>query len=221
MTESLRRAWEALDLGPFWVLRRPDGDPDAARGSASALDWAQLRTAVAQCRACALGQTRTQAVFGVGDEHAGWMVIGEAPGAEEDRRGEPFVGNAGRLLDQMLAALDLERGRDVFIANVLKCRPPNNRDPSPDEIGHCEPHLRRQIELVSPRVIVVVGRIAAQALLRTEASVASLRGRVHHYRVGEATIPVVVTYHPAYLLRSPPEKARAWADLCLARTALG
>jgi len=220
MNESQRRAWEALGLGPVWRLRRPAADPIAVQAPAVAtMDWPQLRATVASCRACALSETRTQAVFGVGDERAGWMVIGEAPGAEEDRRGEPFVGNAGRLLDQMLAALGLSRERDVFIANVLKCRPPNNRDPSPDEIAHCEPYLQRQIELVSPRVIVVVGRIAAQALLRTEASLASLRGRVHRYRIGERTIPMVVTYHPAYLLRSPPDKARAWADLCLARRA--
>jgi len=218
MNESQRRAWEALGLGPVWRLRRPAGGPIEVQAPA-AMDWPQLRAAVASCRACALCETRTQAVFGVGDERASWMVIGEAPGAEEDRRGEPFVGNAGRLLDQMLAALGLSRERDVFIANVLKCRPPNNRDPSPDEIRHCEPYLQRQIELVSPRVIVVVGRIAAQALLRTEASLASLRARVHRYRVGDTTIPLVVTYHPAYLLRSPPDKARAWADLCLARRA--
>ncbi|MCD6733344.1 MAG: uracil-DNA glycosylase [Burkholderiaceae bacterium] len=220
MNESQRRAWEALGLGPVWRLRRPAADPIAVQAPAVAtMDWPQLRATVASCRACALSETRTQAVFGVGDERAGWMVIGEAPGAEEDRRGEPFVGNAGRLLDEMLAALGLSRERDVFIANVLKCRPPNNRDPSPDEIRHCEPYLQRQVELVSPRVIVVVGRIAAQALLRTEASLASLRGRVHRHRIGDRAVPVVVTYHPAYLLRSPPDKARAWADLCLARRA--
>lgn len=218
MNESQRRAWDALGLGPVWRLRRRTGGPIAGPET---MDWPQLRAAVAQCRACALCETRTRTVFGSGPEQASWMVIGEAPGAEEDRRGEPFVGNAGRLLDQMLAALGLSREREVFIANLLKCRPPNNRDPSPDETGHCEPYLARQIELVSPRVIVAVGRIAAQALLRTEASLASLRGRVHHYRMGERMIPLVVTYHPAYLLRSPPEKARAWADLCLARRALG
>ncbi|MCL4773781.1 MAG: uracil-DNA glycosylase [Burkholderiaceae bacterium] len=222
MNESQHRAWQALGIGPAWRLRRRMAEPPAAPAAPAApapaaMDWPQLRAAVARCRACTLCETRTQPVFGVGDEGASWMVIGEAPGAEEDRRGEPFVGNAGRLLDQMLAALGLGRERDVFVANVLKCRPPNNRDPSPDEIRHCEPHLRRQIELVSPRVIVVVGRIAAQALLGTEASIASLRGHVHHYRSGERAIPVVVTYHPAYLLRSPPDKARAWSDLCLAR----
>ncbi len=235
MNESQRRAYVALGIGPAW---RPRGEaaqgaagpreaaaaaPEDARvtepGGVAAMDWAALREAVAGCRACGLCGTRTRTVFGVGDEHAGWMIVGEAPGAEEDRRGEPFVGNAGRLLDQMLAALGLSRERDVFIANVLKCRPPNNRDPSPQEMQSCEPYLQRQIALVSPRVIVVVGRIAAQSLLRTEASIASLRGRVHRYTVAGRAIPLVVTYHPAYLLRSLPDKARAWADLCLARRA--
>ena len=242
MNESQRRAYLALGIGPAWQRRAPQagngapqdtatavatapapatapalGAPDA--GDVSTMDWPALRAAVEQCRACALCESRTRTVFGVGDEQASWMVIGEAPGAEEDRRGEPFVGNAGKLLDQMLAALGLDRERAVFIANVLKCRPPQNRDPSPAEMQHCEPYLRRQIELVAPRVIVVAGRIAAQALLRTDASIANLRGRLHGYRIAERTIPVVVTYHPAYLLRSLPDKARAWEDLCLARRA--
>lgn len=233
MNESQRRAWAALGIGPLWRPRRALAAEaaeaaDAAEaaeaaeaesgGVVAAMDWPALRAAVAVCRGCALSETRTRTVFGVGDERASWMVIGEAPGAEEDRRGEPFVGNAGKLLDQMLAALGLSRERDVFIANVLKCRPPGNRDPSPEEIARCEPYLRRQIALVAPRVIVVVGRVAAQALLHTEASIASLRGRVHDLRVDDGcTIPVVVTYHPAYLLRNMPDKARAWADLCLAR----
>lgn len=227
MNESQRRAYAALGIGPAWRLRRAAAGPVGATAAAPAadaseagrMDWPQLREAVSQCRACGLCETRTRTVFGTGDERAGWMVVGEAPGAEEDRLGEPFVGNAGRLLDQMLAALGLARRHDVFIANVLKCRPPQNRDPSPDEMQRCEPYLRRQIELVAPRVIVVVGRVAAQSLLRTEASIASLRGRVHACRIGERAVPVVVTYHPAYLLRSPQDKARAWADLCLARRA--
>lgn len=237
MNESQRRAYAALGIGPAWRLRRGDlaasGRHDegpvpavaspvdaaalAGSGDAATMDWPALRAAVAECRACALCESRSQTVFGVGDERASWMVIGEAPGAEEDRRGEPFVGNAGKLLDQMLAALGLDRAGGVFIANVLKCRPPQNRDPSPEEIQCCEPWLRRQIVLVAPRVIVVAGRIAAQALLRTDASIASLRGRVHAYRDGGRAIPVVVTYHPAYLLRNQPDKSRAWADLCLAR----
>ena len=238
MNESQRRAYLALGIGPLWRARRGEGAAvaDAAVMEAvvtdaavadtaadpvvmdvAAMDWPALRAAVAECRACDLCRTRTRTVFGVGDERASWLVIGEAPGAEEDRRGEPFVGSAGRLLDQMLAALGLSRGHDVFIANVLKCRPPGNRDPSPDERAHCEPFLRRQIELLAPRVILVAGRTAAQSLLGTEASIASLRGRVHAYRLGERSIPVVVTYHPAYLLRTAADKARAWVDLCLAR----
>jgi len=184
------------------------------------LDWPGLRAAVAGCRACGLSRTRTQTVFGVGDERARWMLVGEAPGAEEDARGEPFVGQAGRLLDNMLATISLARGRDVFIANVLKCRPPGNRNPEPEEVACCEPFLRRQVELVAPRVILVMGRFAAQSLLRTDASIASLRGRVHRYVAGEREVPVVVTYHPAYLLRNLGDKAKAWADLCLARRVL-
>jgi len=231
VNESQRRAYAALGIGPVWRRRGSAGESGGAAGAAAVaeakapeaidmadMDWPALRAAVADCHACRLCETRTRTVFGVGDEHASWMVVGEAPGAEEDRRGEPFVGSAGKLLDQMLAALGLSRDRDVFIANVLKCRPPQNRDPSPDEVQRCEPYLRRQIELLAPRVIVVAGRIAAQSLLRTEASIASLRGRVHAYRLGERAIPVVVTYHPAYLLRNPPDKARAWEDLCLARS---
>lgn len=145
------------------------------------------------------------------------MVVGEAPGAEEDARGEPFVGQAGRLLDAMLAAIGLDRAAHVFIANVLKCRPPGNRNPEPDEVARCEPYLVRQVQLVDPRLIVVMGRFAAQSLLRTDASIASLRGRVHGYAIGERRVPVVVTYHPAYLLRTPQDKAKAWADLCLAQ----
>jgi DNA polymerase len=144
------------------------------------------------------------------------MLVGEAPGAEEDRLGEPFVGQAGKLLDNMLASISLARGRNVYIANVLKCRPPGNRNPEPDEVAKCSPHLLRQIELVQPRLILAMGRFAAQALLGTDATIASLRGRVHRY----AGVPLVVTYHPAYLLRSLPDKAKAWADLLFARKAI-
>jgi len=180
------------------------------------MDWPALREAVAGCRLCGLCESRRNTVFGVGDEAASWMVVGEAPGADEDRLGEPFVGRAGQLLDAMLAAVGRSRRQGVFIANVLKCRPPDNRNPSPEEIERCSPYLRRQVELVAPDLILVVGKIAAQALLDTEASIASLRGRVHRYRAGDAEIPVVVTYHPAYLLRTPLDKAKAWADLRLA-----
>lgn len=237
MNEHQRRAWAALDIGPAWVLRgapppsvRGQGDLDAqavqgrphGRDDLAALDLDGLRRRVAQCRDCGLCETRTQAVFGVGDPQAHWMVIGEAPGAEEDRLGEPFVGQAGRLLDAMLAAVGLGRDRGVFIANVLKCRPPANRNPQPDEVERCAPYLRRQVELLRPRLILVVGRFAAQAVLGSDASIASLRGRVHRYRVADLEVPVVVTYHPAYLLRDRHEdKARCWEDLCLARSTAG
>lgn len=178
------------------------------------LDWNGLQARVAACGACAeLAQRRTQTVFGVGDSRADWLFIGEAPGAEEDRRGEPFVGRAGQLLDNMLAALGLRRGENVYIANILKCRPPGNRDPSPAETAACRPFLDRQIDLVGPRVIVALGRIAAQSLLDTDAPLGALRGRVHDFR----GMPLVVTYHPAYLLRTPADKGRAWADLLRAR----
>lgn len=179
----------------------------------AALDWAGLEASVAGCTACGLCNTRTHTVFGVGDRAAEWMLVGEAPGQNEDLQGEPFVGQAGKLLDNMLGALGLARGQNVFIANVLKCRPPNNRDPEPGEVAHCEPYLRRQIALVKPKVIVVLGRFAAQSLLRTTTPIGKLRGTVHEYE----GIPVVVTYHPAYLLRTLTDKARAWEDLCLAR----
>ena len=151
--------------------------------------------------------------FGVGDRDADWMLIGEAPGENEDKQGEPFVGQAGKLLDSMLHAVALSREDNVFIANVIKCRPPGNRNPELDEVARCEPYLKRQVELVKPKLIVALGRFAAQSLLKTEASIASLRGRVHDYQ----GVPVIVTYHPAYLLRSLPDKAKAWADLCLAQ----
>ncbi|TWG79679.1 DNA polymerase [Cupriavidus gilardii J11] len=180
----------------------------------AALDWAALEARVAECTACEqLCATRTQTVFGVGDRQAEWMLVGEAPGENEDLKGEPFVGQAGKLLDNMLAALGLARGRNVYIANVLKCRPPGNRNPEPSEVEQCEAYLRRQIALVQPRLIVVLGRFAAQTLLRSTAPISKLRGTVHRYE----GIPVVVTYHPAYLLRTLTDKARAWEDLCMAR----
>ena len=177
------------------------------------MDWPALKAAVADCRACALAKSRTQAVFGVGDEGAEWLLVGEAPGAEEDARGEPFVGQAGRLLDNMLASIGLKRGTNVYIANVLKCRPPGNRNPGADEVVQCSPHLARQIELIKPRLIIAMGRFAAQTLLDTDAAIARLRGKLHRYR----GVPLLVSYHPAYLLRSLPDKAKAWEDLCLAR----
>lgn len=218
--EHQRRAYlEALGID-LW-LPRDEADPelpaDSATGSPDEpLDWDALRSAVAGCTRCSLCESRTQTVFGVGDTDADWMIIGEAPGAEEDRRGEPFVGRAGKLLDEMLRAVG--QGRDVaFIANILKCRPPNNRDPRPEESTACRQYLDRQIELVKPKIILAVGRIAAQLLLDTDAPVGRLRGTVHRL---DAT-PLVVTYHPAYLLRSPAQKRKAWDDLCLARRVAG
>ena len=177
------------------------------------MNWEVLKSAVSTCTACGLHATRTQTVFGVGDERAEWLLVGEAPGAEEDRLGEPFVGQAGKLLDNMLAALGLNRGENVYIANVLKCRPPGNRNPEPEEVTRCTPYLLRQIALIRPKLIVAMGRFAAQTLLASDASIASLRGRVHRY----AGVPLIVTYHPAYLLRNLPDKAKAWSDLVFAR----
>jgi DNA polymerase len=179
-------------------------------GAESGLDWHELRAAVAGCQRCELHATRTQTVFGVGDPGARWMFIGEAPGAEEDKQGEPFVGRAGQLLTAMIRALGLRR-EDVFIANVLKCRPPGNRDPKPGEAASCRGYLERQVTLVDPTLVVAVGRIAAQSLLATETPLAKLRGKVHSF--GARAWPLVVTYHPAYLLRSPGEKRKAWQDL--------
>lgn len=178
-------------------------------------DWSELERRVAACTLCGLHASRTQTVFGVGNRGSDWMFIGEAPGAEEDARGEPFVGRAGQLLNAMIRAVGLER-ESVYIANILKCRPPNNRDPQPDEVAHCSAYLNRQIELVAPRVIVAVGRIAAQNLLRTDQATGRLRGRIH--RLPGFDIPVVVTYHPAYLLRKPIEKRKVWQDLLLAHS---
>jgi DNA polymerase len=192
-----------------------------ATGDVATMDWSALREAVAACRACALCESRRQTVFGVGHERAHWMIIGEAPGEQEDLKGEPFVGPAGRLLDAMLEALDLTREsgppeRQVYIANTLKCRPPGNRNPQPEEMARCEPFLVRQIQLVQPRVLLAMGRFAVQALLRTDEPIGRLRGRVHRYQ----GVPLVVTYHPAYLLRQPADKAKAWDDLCLAAQVL-
>ena len=180
-------------------------------------DWEQLEAAVRECRRCALCGTRTQTVFGVGAREARLMVVGEAPGAEEDRQGEPFVGRAGQLLNAILRAAGFGR-EQVFIANILKCRPPNNRDPLPAEVEHCLPYLERQIELVGPTLLLCVGRIAAQNLLQTDVTIGRLRGRVHTLPSG---LPVVVTYHPAYLLRSPLEKRKVWEDVKLAMRTLG
>jgi len=190
--------------------------PAAVPGAANEI-WERLAAEVRSCTRCGLHRTRTQTVFGVGRRDAELLVIGEAPGADEDRQGEPFVGRAGQLLNAMLRAVGLPRG-DVYIANILKCRPPNNRDPQPDEASTCTPYLTRQIALVRPRAILAVGRIAAQWLLQSDAPIGRLRGRVFHY--GESGTPLIVTYHPAYLLRSPLEKAKAWTDLCMVKDLL-
>ena len=242
MSARRERILAEIGVRPLWRLRNrsaPEAPPGAAampldpapavhagapvelelddRASRVArMDWPALKTAVATCEACGLCKTRTKTVFGVGDERAEWMMVGEAPGAEEDARGEPFVGQAGRLLDSMLAAVALRRGDNVYIANVLKCRPPGNRNPEPFEVAQCSPHLVRQIELIRPRLILALGRAAAQLLLNTDASIASLRGKLFRYQ----GVTTIVTYHPAYLLRNLPDKSKAWEDLCFARATM-
>ena len=197
--------------------QRPKAAPKVEIGPRAvgieSMQWQELSEAVAACRACKLCQTRRNTVFGVGDTAADWLIVGEAPGENEDIQGEPFVGQAGKLLDNMLRALGLDRREKVYIANVLKCRPPGNRNPEPDEVAQCEPFLRRQVQLLQPKVIIAMGRFAVQSLLGTTEAIGKLRGQRHQY----AGVPVVVTYHPAYLLRNLPDKAKAWADLCLAR----
>ncbi|NRT54581.1 uracil-DNA glycosylase [Sphaerotilus uruguayifluvii] len=211
---------------PAAVSTEPDPPsvprPLAARPSGvAAMDWPALREAVAGCEACGLCRSRRNTVFGVGHEQAQWMIVGEAPGEQEDLRGEPFVGKAGQLLDNMLRAVGLTRAeagpeQQVYIANVLKCRPPMNRNPEPQEVAQCEPFLKRQVELVAPKLILAMGRFAVQSILQTGEPIGRLRGRVHAYH----GVPVVVTYHPAYLLRNPADKSRSWEDLCLAREVL-
>jgi DNA polymerase len=197
------------------VVQQPP--PHRKNREGSALDWQGLQLKVKGCRACELRAGCTQTVFGVGNPQAELLVVGEAPGADEDRQGEPFVGRAGQLLNEMLLAMGYKR-EAVFIANILKCRPPNNRDPKPEEALSCEPYLLRQIELIQPKAILSVGRISAQNLLKTEIAVGKLRGRIHHF--GNGAIPLVVTYHPAYLLRSPEQKGKAWQDLQLVLSVL-
>jgi DNA polymerase len=215
-----------LELLPVWRQRSapaaagaeppPPETPSPEKIAVMQMDWESLQAAVTACQACSLAKTRTQTVFGVGDRNADWLFIGEAPGAEEDRRGEPFVGQAGKLLDNMLAAIQLKRGDNVYIANVLKCRPPENRDPHGEEVVKCDPFLKRQVELIQPKLIVAMGRFAAQSILNSDASIGALRGKLHSYN----GVPVIVTYHPAYLLRNLMDKARAWEDLCFARVTM-
>jgi DNA polymerase len=189
--------------------------PETNESLAGPSSWEQLESDVSGCTKCGLHVSRTQTVFGVGNRQADWMIIGEAPGAEEDRQGEPFVGRAGLLLNEMLSAAGYQR-TEVYIANILKCRPPSNRDPSADEMACCEPWLQQQIAMMQPQLILAVGRIAAHGLLKTSVPVGRLRGTVHHY--GNGKIPVIVTYHPAYLLRSPLEKRKVWEDLQFAQS---
>jgi len=226
-----------LGVAPLWRVRRggpaarrradaDDADdvgatdaqsvvtPESTRlARIAALDWDSFAADVDACTMCGLCRTRKRSVPGVGDTRADWLFVGEAPGAEEDARGEPFVGQAGKLLDSMLAAIGLARGDNVYIANVLKCRPPGNRNPEPSEVDACRPYLDRQIALLAPKIIVALGKSAAATLLGTDASIASLRGRVHRYQ----GVSLIVTYHPAYLLRTLSDKAKAWEDLLLAR----
>jgi len=185
------------------LLRQPEAEVTPA------LNWPELKQQVRDCTACKLRTGCTQTVFGVGDERAEWLFVGEGPGADEDELGEPFVGQAGKLLDNMLAAIKLKRGSNVYIANIVKCRPPNNRTPEADEIATCLPYLQQQIALIKPKLIVALGKTAATSLLGRDAPLGSLRGTVHDFH----GIPMIVTYHPAYLLRSPAEKAKAWQDL--------
>ena len=240
MTLDRERTLREMGLGPVWKLRAaspalpveavaqsvspapapahtpPSGNIAPAVAMAapqSAMNWDELATAVAACRQCRLCEARKQAVLGVGDRAADWLFVGEGPGAEEDQRGEPFVGQAGKLLDNMLAAIGLKRGQNVYIANAVKCRPPENRTPAPEEAAACRPYLERQIELIQPKLIVALGRPAAQTLLQAEVKIAAARGKLHDYR----GIPLIVTYHPAYLLRTLLDKAKAWEDLCFMR----
>lgn len=230
MSLTREQTLREMGLAPQWRLRAPAVIESGAAADAVAaansdaklanpgpgLDWEQLTDAVRDCRQCVLCEQRKQAVLGVGDRQADWLFVGEGPGADEDERGEPFVGQAGKLLDNMLAAIGLRRGNDVYIANTVKCRPPQNRTPEPEETAACWPYLERQIELIQPKLIVALGRPAAQALLQAEVKVGAARGQLHRYR----DIPVIVTYHPAYLLRNLLDKAKAWEDLCYMRATM-
>ncbi len=216
MNSEQSRAFLALGLGPLWKARTvPSSTKAVVTDPPDA--WQQLRDRVSACQACGLCRDRTQTVFGSGDPRASWLFVGEAPGADEDKAGDAFVGRAGVLLDAMLGAIGLHRSQGVYIANVIKCRPPGNRDPMPEEVAQCEPFLHEQLALLQPKLIVLLGRFAAQSLLGTEASIASLRGRLHTVKSSGRSVPAVVTYHPAYLLRNPADKAKAWVDLCMAR----
>jgi DNA polymerase len=214
-TISMQSEMVLPDLEKTHVLDKPEAPIQQLCTSKTMQTLGELREQVSGCKACDLHKTRIQTVFGIGDQQADWMIIGEAPGAQEDQQGEPFVGRAGMLLNEILFSLGLQR-ESVFIANILKCRPPNNRDPLPNEVEACGNYLKQQVEQVAPRIILALGRIAAQNLLQTTESIGRLRGRVHEYH----SIPVIVLYHPAYLLRSPLEKRKVLQDLLLARQTL-
>ncbi|OZA30340.1 MAG: uracil-DNA glycosylase [Hydrogenophilales bacterium 17-61-9] len=202
-----------LGIGPVWRLRNAQGEAPRDPAALPIQSWEQLADAVAHCTACKLHASRIRGVLGAGDRNADWLIVGEAPGADEDEQGEPFVGQAGKLLDAMLGAIGLARGNNVYMTNVLKSRPPGNRDPEPDELAACRPYLQAQIAFIQPKIILALGHVAAQSLLDTQETIGRLRGQAHRFQ----GVPLVATYHPAYLLRKPTEKARAWEDLCLAR----
>ena len=226
MNPRQKEILKELGLSPQWRIKSeevenaehiPPHEPSSlGRDQVANMNWQQLKHEVMHCTACDLCQSRTQTVFGVGDENADWLYIGEGPGAEEDAIGEPIVGPAGKLLDNMLIALGLQRGHQVYIANIVKCRPPNSRNPNINETEQCQPYLARQIELIKPKIIVALGKVAAQNLLGCNENISSMRGKLHTY----SNIPLVVTYHPAYLLRSLQDKAKAWEDLCFARATM-
>jgi len=243
MTPDRQQILREMGLGPVWKLRAPpaavpveavavaaaaDGPlPETAPciapvprfasvAAPGAMAWDELAATVAACRACRLCEARKQAVLGVGDVNADWLFVGEAPGAEEDQRGEPFVGQAGKLLDNMLAAIGLKRGEDVYIANAVKCRPPENRKPADEEAAACRPYLEQQMELIRPKLIVALGATAAQTLLQREIRIGTERGKLHDCR----GVPLIVTYHPSYLLRTLQDKAKAWEDLCYMRATM-
>ena len=217
---------DELGLIPIWRKlpnQQPQGSkevahdvptgPESQMTTLEDMDWTLLEKTAKSCEKCKLRSGCQQVVFGVGDQNADWLFIGEGPGAEEDARGEPFVGRAGKLLDNILLAMGFSRSKKIYIANIVKCRPPNNRDPEPEEIHACTPYLLRQIELIRPKIIITLGRVAAQTLLENEAPLSALRKKVHEFH----KIPLVATYHPAYLLRSPKEKRKVWEDLCFAQ----
>jgi uracil-DNA glycosylase len=214
MNAALRHEYLAALGLEAWQARDAATPPGAGAPREAAFDWPELAQRVAACTRCTLCKTRTKTVFGVGNLQADWLIVGEAPGADEDRQGEPFVGRAGQLLNSMLRAIGLAR-EQVYIANVLKCRPPGNRDPSANEAAECLPYLEQQIALLKPKVMLAVGRIAAQNLLRTDVTLGRLRQTVH--RFGSAQVPLIATYHPSYLLRTPTDKRKAWEDLKFAR----